>query len=159
MNLDVSKIAPNLWQGSNPPHGPLLRQAGFDVLVLCAYERQYPSSYFPGMQVLKVPLDDGHVVPKEQAKRAGAEVARLVRAGKKVLVVCNMGVNRSGLVTALALWHLTGLPGSHCLLQVQQNRRAPSGMPALCNPVFADFLLFLPARKTRRQKVSVSHAV
>lgn len=139
--IDANRITTNLYQGSNPPHGPVLRQAGFDVLVLCAMERQYPASAFPGVSVIHAPMDDGYTIPDLAAPTA-LRVAHLVRQGKKVLVVCNMGLNRSGITNALALWYLTGMPGHACMWHVQTRRPG-----ALFNNDFAAYLSRLPPRK------------
>jgi protein-tyrosine phosphatase len=144
MPLDVNRITENLYQGSNPPHGSLLARAGFHTVVLCAMERQYPASAFPGVQVIHAPMDDGYIIPPLAAPTARL-VAQLVRRGKKVLVVCNMGLNRSGITNALALWYLTGMSGHACMWHVQTRRPG-----ALFNNDFAAYLSRLLPRKVRR---------
>jgi protein-tyrosine phosphatase len=100
-----------LAQGSAPPPGVRMP---FDVVVLAAREYQ-PA--LPGYEVLRVPLDDRFPPdpPPDARTRAlvrevAARVARRVRAGKRVLVTCRKGINRSGLVAGLALTEL-GVPG------------------------------------------------
>lgn len=142
-NLDIDQIAQNLYQGSNPPHGTALADAGFDVLVLCACERQYAPENYPGLKrVIYAPMDDTDVVPKAMARSAAQKVVRELRAGSKVLVVCNMGLNRSGLVNALALHYLTGQSGASAMQTVQSRRQS-----ALFNPAFALYLYHLMPRE------------
>jgi hypothetical protein len=142
--IDANRIASKLHQGAHPPPGPFVRLAGFDVLVLCAQERQPPAGSYPGVKVYSAPMDDSAWVPREMAMGAAQVVAKEIRAGKRVLVCCNMGINRSGLVNALALWLLTGKPGKECLWQVQERRPG-----ALRNSAFAIFVGMLPARRRK----------
>lgn len=142
-------IAPHLYQGSNPPTGDMLHRLGFEYLVLCAREHQLAPRFYPGLrEVIYAPMDDGAFVQVDVAYPAARRVARLVRAGHKVLVVCHRGRNRSGLVSALALWYLTGRPGMDCLWRVQAAR--PN---ALTNKAFAMYIGLLPAR-TRSRKAA-----
>lgn len=115
-----------LAQGAAPPIGVELP---FDVVVLAAMEYQ-PD--LPGFTVLHVPLDDGP--PPSHADRirirgAARKVADYVRAGKRVLVTCWQGRNRSGVISGLALRDL-GLPGAQAAARI---RRARDG---LTNPHF-----------------------
>lgn len=142
--IDANRIAPKLYQGANPPQGSAVRRAGFDVLVLCASEHQYPAALYPGVKVIYAPMWDEASVPKEVAFPAARAVVHELRKGSRVLVCCNMGRNRSGLVTALALWCMTGRSGVECLWRVQTARPK-----ALSNKFFALFLFHLP-RYTER---------
>ena len=138
--------------GPRPPEGPSLSRAGFDLLLLCAKEYHPAPNDFPGVGVVYVHLDDSGqpMTEKEQrqAKNAGRIVADAVRAGRVTLVTCNQGRNRSGLVVALALHHLTGLDGWKCIDQVRllRNTALPEAnekleLGALVNPWFCDFLV------------------
>lgn len=145
--FDATQIAPKLYQGSAPPPGNELRSRGFDVLVLCAEEIQPDAVHFPGVTVIYAPMDDGFYVPEHVAHPAAMKVARALRAGKRVLVTCAMGLNRSGLVTGLALWYAAHWSGETCVARIQSNRRG-----ALFNNTFASYLKRLPARTTTRRK-------
>jgi protein-tyrosine phosphatase len=142
--IDAHRIAPKLWQGSKPPRGLSLFTAGFDVLVLCAEEHQPWEADFPGVEVIRAPNDDsGKPMTKAQLKTADREarrVAKRLRQGRRVLVTCAMGLNRSGLVSALALHYRDGLPGRACIEIVQKARPG-----ALRNPEFVRALAALPA--------------
>jgi len=144
MNLDINQIAPNLFQGANPPKGDVLHAQGFTSLVLCAREWQAPAKEYANLKVTHAPMEDGPYIPKATAHRAAKFAAAEVAKGHKTLIVCNMGWNRSGLVSALTLWNLTGDPGVDCLWQVQAARPR-----ALCNRYFAAYLFRLPPRRKR----------
>lgn len=99
------KVAPRLYQGPKPAPG----RYNIDVLVLMAEEYQPRSHNFPGVKaVVHAPIDDAPstgVKPHEHEsiQRAASFVAAALRDGRTVLVTCNMGLNRSGVVSALAL--------------------------------------------------------
>lgn len=125
----------SLYQGHAPPTGDAVWRAGFDVLALCAEE--YQPSDFPGVRVLHVPLDDACPTPREWliANGAAQETALMLRGGRRVLVTCWQGRNRSGLVVALALRRL-GLTGEQAVARVKERR-----VGALTNPCFVGRLL------------------
>lgn len=131
MNLDAHRIAPKLWVGSRP--GPEVCRV-FDVVVLAAMEYQ---PKLPCAIVLRAPIDDDQLTLQEAQKviDAARKVNELRRCGKRVLVTCNMGVNRSALVAALALM-LLGASAEEAIAQVRSNRKPPSGMMPLSNEHF-----------------------
>lgn len=138
-NLDVSKITDGLYQGAWPPFGDQLAKRGFDVLVLCAEENQHDELYV-GLNVICAPGEDNSN-PDVMSQflptwiLAAQRAAQQVKAGKKVLVTCMAGLNRSGMVTAMALHLLTGWSGADVVEHIQASRA-----DALCNPTFAQWL-------------------
>lgn len=145
--IDASRIAPYLFQGSRPPFGAILARAGFTSLVLCAFEFQpQPAAYaFPGVKVIHAPMLDEQPLTDPTifvARRAALLAAEQLRAGGRVLVTCQQGLNRSGLVTALTLREVNGLSGKRNRQIVQACRK-----DALCNASFAGYLDGLPARE------------
>lgn len=109
MRLDASRIVPGLYQGAYPringlnsPHLPLheanavIGGAGFDVWLPVAEE--LPN--LPGFA-----FDDGEAYPDliQRAAQGAGLVLKARADGKRVLVTCNQGRNRSGLVIGLAL--------------------------------------------------------
>jgi protein-tyrosine phosphatase len=109
-----------LAQGSAPPPGIRLP---FDVIVLAAEEYQHPR--LPGYEVLRVPLDDSgpppSVADRALIRESARRIARRVRAGKRVLVTCWQGRNRSGVLAGLALVEL-GVPRNQAVRRIQQLR-------------------------------------
>lgn len=140
MPYTANKMHERLFQGGFPPGGDGLKLAGIDVLVLCAREHQ-DESFYEGIEVIKAPGDDD---PRPQRlarfidgwKLAGHMVAERVKAGKTVLVTCMAGLNRSGMVTSLALRELTGWSGKKIVEHVQESRAS-----ALCNDTFAQYII------------------
>lgn len=140
-NLEADEIIPNLWQGSFPRLLSAI-EAGFDMVVLCAEERlkgRPPNEYTQnGLYVVEAPfLDTGYPTDEELkiAHWAADKVIRAVKAGKKVLVTCQAGLNRSGLVNAIAIRTLRGITGGEAVMVVKGRRDM-----ALCNTSFATYV-------------------
>jgi hypothetical protein len=142
--LDFDQILDGLYQGSMPPTGTVLKDEGFDMVVLTAEEYQPADEHFPGVKVVRAYLDDAGrpMEPKEwqQAVEAAFRVAKALSKGHKVLVTCAAGWNRSGVTSALSLHILTGMSGEQAIKQVQDNRQN-----ALCNSWFRAMLRQLEA--------------
>lgn len=110
--LDADHVYGPLWIGSAPPLGTALREAGFDVVVLCS-GYQPRSAELPGVFVVHAPFGDRDPATREDvsmAQSAAMQVAQIVRSNPnvRILVTCMAGINRSALVTALALHLLYG---------------------------------------------------
>lgn len=104
---DAHRVWTRLWQGSMP-RGDALYQGGFDVVVLCAQEHQPRPHHYPGLQVVYAPMDDIEGARESAPSIAlSANVARVLaryhRDGKRILVTCAQGRNRSGLTSAFTL--------------------------------------------------------
>lgn len=136
-SVDASHVWGPLWQGSWPGEGDAVASAGFDGLVLCAFERQPPHGSFPGVKVtLRVPLDDTEIDARSWRRAVDAARALVKHHdrldARRFLVTCNMGWNRSGLVNAIAIHLMSGKPGKECVRLVQTGR----GLGALSNDSF-----------------------
>lgn len=150
---DFDQIHPGLFQGSRPKLTAELLQK-FDVVVYCAMEGQpkpHELKVVPrGKHVLSIPLDDDCHQPITRELGAfliklARQLAPHVRAGRRVLVTCMMGMNRSGIVSALTLMAATGCSGPTAVMAVQKHRRPMNdGTRALFNPIFARFVQTLP---------------
>lgn len=137
LHIDADRLAPKLYIGSWPKPwegSDLLRLMGFDTIVLCAQEYQPPAHRFPGLKVIHAPFDDRpllslsdtHIV-QTTARQVYGELQR----GRRVLVTCQAGRNRSGLVCARVLMKMSGAPAHLVVDHVQRLRR-----DALTNEVF-----------------------
>jgi Dual specificity phosphatase, catalytic domain len=135
--IDADRIAQKLWVGSamaamQPLHG-------FDVVVLCAKEFQ------PGdlaVQVLRVPMDDSLDVGQTEMHAglsAARQINRLCSDGKRVMVTCIAGQNRSAFVAALCLMG-RGYQADAAIRIVRAARRLPEGRVPLSNPAFVALL-------------------
>jgi hypothetical protein len=151
--VEGDEIVPNLWQGSYPGTGRAVAASGFSMLVLCAVELQEPAELFPGVEVVHAPNYDDYENPLTRerltvAMEAARRVQGMVEQGKKVLVTCRAGMNRSGLVTALALHLLYNWDGGTCIRKVRQNRTEWKGFRPLSNPDFTRALRRLQPKNT-----------
>jgi protein-tyrosine phosphatase len=132
--MSQSEVAPRLFVGSKPSFG---RHADVDVIVLMAMEYQPPAELFPGAEVLHAPLDDDPRRSMREdeiaaATRMGNRVARRLRAGRRVLCSCAMGLNRSSLVAAIAMHEVYGMKADEIIARLRRAR----GEWALSNPNF-----------------------
>lgn len=138
-------VIPRLAQGSVPT-GPLHRD--FHTVVLCAEELQ--DLPIVGVEVLKAPMDDA--VPSSREIDLAFNVARQVasrwRQGRRVLVTCAMGRNRSGLVTGLTLMML-GMTDAEAIRAIRSARKN-----ALTNRHFVQVLADAQARRAQRQRAA-----
>jgi protein-tyrosine phosphatase len=138
MTTTASEVVSGLLVGSKPAPG---RYDDVDVIVLTAMEYQPPAGLFPGTEVIHVPLDDAPNRPMRQdeiadATRAASRVARRLRTGRRVLVTCAMGLNRSALVAALAMHEVYGMGADEIIGRLRRAR----GAWALFNPNFEKLL-------------------
>lgn len=136
--MSRSEILPNLFVGSKPSPG---RHEGIDTIILAAMEYQPPADLFPGTEVIHVPLDDAPDRPMREdeitaATKAAGRVARRLRAGRRVLATCQMGLNRSALVAALAMHEVYGMNADEIIARLRRARGAWS----LSNPNFERLL-------------------
>ena len=120
--MGYSHIMPGLAQGSKPETGARLYD-DFDTVVLCAQEHQDIS--LVGVEVIHAPFDDAGDPPSKSEVRiawnAAKAVAKRVKDGRRVLVTCAAGLNRSGLVNGFALIML-GLRPRQAISVIQMAR-------------------------------------
>ncbi len=131
------EVAPRLYVGSKPPPG----RHPFDVIVLAAMEYQPPAEQFPDAEVIHVPLDDAptramYETEITAATKAAARVARRLRAGRRVLSTCQMGLNRSALIASIAMHDVYGMNAEEIIRRLRRAR----GSWALSNPNFEKLL-------------------
>ena len=121
--------------GPKPPTGASVAQSGYYMLVLAAIGYQPAASRFPGVHVLYAPLNDNGAQMTAYERRVAIHAARIVARelarGHNVLVTCEQGRNRSGLVAALALVFL-GYARPRSVATIRRMR-----MQALTNQDFA----------------------
>ncbi|MFD9685410.1 protein phosphatase [Kitasatospora sp. NPDC059088] len=136
-----NEIVPGLWMGGHyctPPGGelqPVVAGRQFDLVVsLFTLPGHGPA---PGVEhvvreVPDEPLSPGQLLAVQEAAEL---TAAAVRRGRRTLVRCHSGYNRSGLVVAQALVALGHEPDG--AVRLIRERRSPW---ALNNPVFVDYL-------------------
>jgi hypothetical protein len=140
-----------LYQGGIEDVGRATPEA-IDMIVLCAEEIQgmledgSPDPFLAPFTVVRAPNDDSGVKPSKTQIRvaiaAGAAVADAFTKGKRVLVSCAQGRNRSGLVNAIALHKILGCSGREARKRIQALRPR-----SLQNRAFNVFIDAIPARK------------
>jgi len=153
MNYKPSRIGPKLYVGAFPP--AKLREKGFDAVVLCAVEKQ---NVQPDVFTIRIPFDDGPLPNRDyqRAVKAAMEVSKLRKAGKRVLVTCHQGVNRSAFVAAISLMQLERFPARTAieLLRMQRQQDVNGPWQVLSNEDFVKainhFESMATGRPTRR---------
>lgn len=134
----VNLVVDGLYQGDYMAPAYLRPQATLHIGCACELRPSLNSAKY----VLFFPLDDDPSVPwldnpawVGQVKRAASIAAGEVLAGNRVLITCAMGLNRSGVVTAMTLRQL-GFDPDEAIEMV----RAARGQLALCNPRFVEVI-------------------
>jgi hypothetical protein len=138
--LECSEIVSGIYQGSLPPKGRAVAEAGFHVLVLCAKEYQPGPESFPGLNTLvAVPMRDNPEAGNDtwsMADQAGALLAERWMRGENLLITCHQGWNRSGLVVGMTLQHaFPGIDGNQFVRRIRKQRHG-----SLSNERFAGWV-------------------
>lgn len=147
--MNADRIATKLWMGAYPKID--MCDGRFGLIVLAAIERPDLPFGCRGQGVVRVPLDDIDAPMEPQdialAIKAAETVNAARRRGIRVLVSCNMGVNRSGLVTAMALV-LEGMSPDSAIALVRTKRRPrTTDLEPLCNDEFVRVVRALGKRR------------
>lgn len=153
------KSGAKLWQGDyvDATDWHRLAQANVGLVILAAVEHQpkLPDAF----AVARLRLEDDPGMSEAQTLRTwkvarkGADLtAKYLKNGVDVLSSCWMGVNRSGLVSALFLVRHAGHDAEMAIRTVRENRTnsymRQQGFTALCNPLFVEIV----RREFHRQK-------
>lgn len=119
--LDASNIMRRLWIGGQPPFDRDLPE--FDVLVLCAQELQ-PQVISFSKKIIRCGIPDSALSSSElrTALVAGRQVAHELSKGKRCLVTCAMGINRSALVTGLAMGLVYRMSANQIIEHIRKTR-------------------------------------
>jgi len=141
------EVAPGLFQGDFPEGAVDWGQ--FDDVVSMSQAAPSPRLGADGLW-LHVPIPDADMDDPDAVRQAARVVAERVGAGRRVLVHCWAGLNRSGVVSARALMYL-GMPVAEAVAAV----RAARGPVALFNRAFVEWLYAeggepVPASERRR---------
>lgn len=132
--VDADRVAPKLYVGSYNENDALLTKLGISYVVRVA--KELPRCDFP--------LDDSHDVGlafRETSARAAADAIRALGRGHRVLITCQMGINRSAFVAALVMIHWHGWTPETVIAEIRAQRVVPvAGMRALSNTSFERLL-------------------
>jgi hypothetical protein len=130
-----------LWISGCPIDYHRLRQEGIDLVVDVADpDLRLEPHQLGAIAYRKEALVDGPELPAMATlDRLVKEVVTAIREGRRALVACAGGRNRSGLVVAMAVRELLGCPGEDALRIVRSRRE-----DALNNVTFARHIQSLP---------------
>ena len=129
----ISQVTDNLWQGGCQ-NGVNLKGYFKHIVSLYPWEQ-----YDPGCELdsfVQVRLYDGPIVPSTAQLYQLARWINLCRLTGPTLVHCQAGLNRSGLLTGLALV-LSGMKPEDAIALLRKNRC----QQVLCNAKFETWLL------------------
>lgn len=146
--MSVTELLPGLlWMSGLPdvedalmcPSGPL-----DDADLVVCLTREPPPVARDGQAVLWWPIKDGPLPDAPTLVNVAAFLGAMLYDDRRVYVYCDAGINRSGLLAALAMRECLAINGAatngaSVLVQV----RAARG-EALTNPTFAAYLEQLP---------------
>lgn len=140
------EVVPGLWQGGtadddttdcpvSPSEGPRLTTTHFDTVVT-AYAWARPADWL--VSEIRFGFYDSRIsdIPMDRLRTVVAATHAAWKSGDRVLVRCQAGLNRSGLITALVLIR-EGYSPSDAINLIRQ-KRSPY---ALCNREFATWLM------------------
>jgi Tyrosine phosphatase family len=130
-----------LWIAGSPVDYDWVKERGIAVVADLADADAHPDpADLDGVAYLKHPLVDGDELPDlVLVDGLATALVDALAAGRRVLVHCTYGRNRSGLVTALVVRGLLGVDGATALALVRERRYR-----AVNNARFADYLRELP---------------
>jgi Dual specificity phosphatase, catalytic domain len=126
-------VIPGLYQGDFP--AGTVDWSRFDDVVSLTVEDVPGVRLQVGGLRMHVPIWDDEMVDPTGVRAAALTVAERVTAGKRVLVHCSAGLNRSGVVAARALMFM-GVPVAEAIAKVRSAR----GPDALSNRDFVAWL-------------------
>jgi hypothetical protein len=143
-----SEVLPGLWQGGTDDDDTIweidrgsvadITKKDFDS-VYTAYAWANPCNWL--VKEVRYPFYDGNMKDIDLTELYG--VVRMAhadwKAGKKVLIRCQAGLNRSGLIMALVLMR-EGYTAKDAIALLREKRSEY----ALCNKTFEKWLLSLP---------------
>ncbi len=92
-----------------------------------------------GVEYYMLPIADGKIKDPDMLNKLADRLFQRIMEGKKVLIHCNAGRNRSGLVSALVVRRYYYLSGHEALNYVRRVRPQ-----AIANPHFEAYLEGLP---------------
>lgn len=140
-----SKITEGLYMGSKRAIDP--KQPLFTIYVSMAREIPPPKSVLGVFESMWVKMDDvdwdfrNDPETMQVLLETSSTIATLIKQGHRVVVFCNMGMNRSGLMVAMVLMQL-GWSYKKALRKIKQRHRCTLG-----NRSFREALKYLEKRR------------
>ena len=139
--MEVFEVVPGLWIATRLDAASEYSTLGVDVIVdLEDWEWAWVPPVPTGKVFVSFPMEDEDEVDPATRELASF-IATLVGSGRRVLVHCTEGLNRSGVVIARALMEMGRSAAEAIELVRRQRGRTADGFPALGNEAFVDWLL------------------
>lgn len=113
-------IVEDLWISGNPEAWMAEALDEFDLIVLVSTEFQLHQ--YDHLAILRAPVGGGMECPLDGLVDSAACVSKALADGKKVLVSCSAGKNRSAAVAAIVLQQLHGMSPDESLAAVRAAR-------------------------------------
>jgi Dual specificity phosphatase, catalytic domain len=138
--MQVFEVLPGLLIGTRLDASTEFETLGVDVIVdLEDWKWAWTPPVPLGRLYVSFPMDDDDRVDP-QVPQLATFIASLVSSGRRVLVHCTEGLNRSGVVVARALMEM-GRTADEAI-ELVRRQRGPSvdGFPALGNEAFVEWL-------------------
>jgi hypothetical protein len=137
-----------LWQGDKNDVKRLLRRPSDQIALIGLFAQEIqPSDPNSHYELLKSGFDDNGAADANELKKvaevadsASDKFASALREGKGCLSSCQMGLNRSGLVSALTLIKVAGLSPKVAIDLIRMSRVPQEGFQALCNAKFVELI-------------------
>jgi len=121
--MDVSKIAPRLYQGGLEEfHGCQIAISGVNLVVKLTSDDTDTRILWPDL--IEFPLEDEveDLQYLSDLNTLAGKIARSIRNGDKVAIFCRQGRNRSGLLTGLVLRRLYKWDGLRIVNHIRSRR-------------------------------------
>jgi protein-tyrosine phosphatase len=139
--MEIFEVVPGLSIGTKIVPPAEYATMGVDAIVdLEHWDFAWVPPVPTGSIYLSFPMEDDDPVDSK-VREVAAFVASLVRSGRRVLVHCTEGLNRSGIVVARALVELGWGPAEAIERVRTQRGLTKDGFPALSNERFVAWLL------------------
>lgn len=151
--LDINKVAPRLYLGGLGNYEGCklaISKADLDIVVMLApdagvkFFTSKDGNEFPQVIELALQDDKSDLNYLPELISLAKQLARKIKAGKKVLCSCRLGFNRSGLICSLLLMNLNPTwSGKRIVRHVRTMRNDD----VLTNPHFEKFIESIPGRE------------
>jgi protein-tyrosine phosphatase len=131
---DFNKVGDNLWQGAYPDEKVDARFKWIVNLAASANKHHYDVNWRQTM--IATHFEDCAVIPEANFLYGLADLVNKLRESGDVLVHCEAGLNRSGLICALALMRKEKMSAVEAIAQLRAKRNSS----VLFNNVFRKWL-------------------
>jgi hypothetical protein len=133
LGIEIYEVCPGLFQASSftQKDWPTITKLGIEVIV----DLEGDVDKIPDVKIIYWPIKDEAKLPDlDHLHSIAVQVVEYLNQGKKVMVHCSLGKNRSGLVIGVVLVSM-GMLGKDAVKLIQS--KVPG---SLFNPTFREYL-------------------